>query len=65
MFDAGGWGVAETPPVDDCIAGFLDVIALNLWGDREVTDLAGKAMPEKEFAKAMKVQLTDSSLRTQ
>ena len=29
MFDAGGWGVAETPPVDDCIAGFLDVIALN------------------------------------
>ncbi|RMB72148.1 HNH endonuclease [Rhodococcus sp. SBT000017] len=29
MFDTGGWGVAETPPVDDCIAGFLDVIALN------------------------------------
>ncbi len=36
----------------------FDVIALNLWGDREVTDLAGKAMPEKEFAKAMKVQFT-------
>ncbi|OZF46947.1 HNH endonuclease signature motif containing protein [Rhodococcus sp. 14-1411-2a] len=29
MFDTGGWGAAETPPVDDCIAGFLDVIALN------------------------------------
>ncbi|MGV8874668.1 MAG: HNH endonuclease [Rhodococcus sp. (in: high G+C Gram-positive bacteria)] len=29
MFDNGGWGVAKTPPVDDCIAGFLDVIALN------------------------------------
>ncbi|MEH6796961.1 MAG: DUF222 domain-containing protein [Rhodococcus sp. (in: high G+C Gram-positive bacteria)] len=29
MFDTGGWGVAETPPVDDCIAGFLDFIALN------------------------------------
>ncbi|CCQ15288.1 putative uncharacterized protein [Rhodococcus sp. AW25M09] len=29
MFDIGGWGVAKTPPVDDCIAGFLDVIALN------------------------------------
>ena len=29
MFDNGGWGVAQTPPVDDCIAGFLDVIALN------------------------------------
>ncbi|OZE90601.1 hypothetical protein CH302_26695 [Rhodococcus sp. 15-2388-1-1a] len=29
MFDTGGWGAAETPLVDDCIAGFLDVIALN------------------------------------
>ncbi|MBI4995717.1 MAG: thioredoxin fold domain-containing protein [Rhodocyclales bacterium] len=36
----------------------FDVIALNLWGDREVTDLSGKAMPEKEFARAMKVQFT-------
>jgi thioredoxin-related protein len=36
----------------------FDVVALNLWGDREVTDLAGKAMPEKEFAKSMKVQFT-------
>jgi len=36
----------------------FDVVALNLWGDREVTDLAGKTMPEKEFAKAMKVQFT-------
>lgn len=36
----------------------FDVIALNLWGDREVTDLAGKAMPEKQFAKALKVQFT-------
>ena len=36
----------------------FDVVALNLWGDREVTDLSGKAMPEKEFAKAMKVQFT-------
>jgi thioredoxin-related protein len=36
----------------------FDVIALNLWGDREVTDLSGRAMPEKEFAKAMKVQFT-------
>lgn len=36
----------------------FDVIALNLWGDREVTDLAGKTMPEKEFARATKVQFT-------
>lgn len=25
----GGWGAVETPSVDDCIAGFLDVIALS------------------------------------
>lgn len=29
MFDTGGWGAAQAPLVDDCIAGFLDVIALN------------------------------------
>ncbi len=36
----------------------FDVIAINIWGDREVTDLAGQTMPEKEFARAMKVQFT-------
>lgn len=36
----------------------FDVIALNIWGDREVTDLSGRALPEKAFAKAMKVQFT-------
>lgn len=36
----------------------FDVIAINIWGDREVTDLGGRTMPEKEFAKAMKVQFT-------
>ncbi|OZD81753.1 hypothetical protein CH260_10800 [Rhodococcus sp. 05-2256-B2] len=29
MFDTGGWGAVEAPSVDDCIAGFLDVIALS------------------------------------
>jgi thioredoxin-related protein len=36
----------------------FDVIALNLWGDREVTDLAGKTTTEKAFAKALRVQFT-------
>ncbi len=36
----------------------FDVIALNLWGDREVTDFAGKATTEKAFAKALRVQFT-------
>lgn len=44
--------------ISDKTRKHFDVVALNLWGDREVTDLAGKAMPEKEFAKSMKVQFT-------
>lgn len=36
----------------------FDVIALNMWGDREVTDLAGEDSTEKDFAAALKVQYT-------
>jgi thioredoxin-related protein len=36
----------------------FDVIAINIWGDREVTGLDGKAGSEKQFAAAMKVQFT-------
>lgn len=44
--------------ISDKTRKHFDVLALNLWGDREVTDLAGKTLPEKEFAKVMKVQFT-------
>lgn len=40
----------------------FDVIAVNLWGDREVTDLAGKTTTEKAFAKALRVQFTPTLL---
>ncbi len=40
----------------------FDVIALNLWGDREVTDFAGKPTTEKEFARALRVQFTPTLL---
>ena len=40
----------------------FDVIALNLWGDREVTDLTGKAVPEKALAKSLRVQFTPTLL---
>ena len=42
-------------------AGF-DVIAINMWGDREVTDLAGRTTTEKAFAAALKVQYTPTLL---
>ncbi|BCB27902.1 hypothetical protein SKTS_27880 [Sulfurimicrobium lacus] len=37
---------------------YFDVIAINMWGDREVTDLNGAATTEKDFAKQMKVMFT-------
>ncbi len=37
-------------------------IAINIWGDREVTWLDGKSMSEKEFAKLLKVQFTPTIL---
>ncbi len=36
----------------------FDVIALNIWGDREVTGLDGKSYTEKTFAAAERVQFT-------
>lgn len=36
----------------------FDVIAINMWGDREVTDLNGNTQTEKAFSAAVKVQYT-------
>ena len=36
----------------------FDVIALNMWGDREVVPVGGETLTEKQFAKALKVQFT-------
>lgn len=40
----------------------FDVISINIWGDREVVDLAGNAAAEKEFAKALRIQFTPTFL---
>lgn len=48
---------ADREIVEKTQAGF-DVIAVNMWGDREVTDLDGTVTSEKPFAKAMKVMFT-------
>jgi len=37
-------------------------IAINIWGDRELTWLDGKTMSEKEFARLLKVQFTPTLL---
>ncbi|UCE90638.1 MAG: thioredoxin fold domain-containing protein [Pseudomonadota bacterium] len=41
---------------------YFDIIAINLWGDREVTDLDGTATTEKQFAAARKVMFTPTLL---
>lgn len=40
----------------------FEVIAINMWGDREVTALDGKKMTEKQFASSLKVQFTPTLL---
>lgn len=36
----------------------FDVIAINIWGDREVTDMQGASVSEKQFAAQRKVMFT-------
>lgn len=40
----------------------FDIIAINLWGDREVTDFDGAATTEKAFAADLEVQYTPTIL---
>lgn len=40
----------------------FDVIAINMWGNREVTDMQGNAVTEKEFAANRKVMFTPTLL---
>jgi thioredoxin-related protein len=46
----------------DTTRGNFNAIALNIWGDREVTWLDGKPRSEKEFAAFLKVQFTPTLL---
>ncbi|UCE30504.1 MAG: thioredoxin fold domain-containing protein [Burkholderiales bacterium] len=51
----------ETRLADKVQRGFLP-LALNMWGDREVTWVDGRRMSEKELARALKVQYTPTLL---
>jgi thioredoxin-related protein len=41
---------------------YFDVIAINMWGDREVTGLDGKELTEKQFAEQLRVMFTPTIL---
>ena len=40
----------------------FEVIAINMWGDREVTGFNGEATTEKEFARSLRVMFTPTML---
>lgn len=40
----------------------FDVVSINLWGDREVVDLQGEELTEKQFSESMKVMFTPTLL---
>jgi len=46
------------PEVADYIKANFDVLQLNLWGDREVTDFDGETLSEKKFARKYRVMFT-------
>ena len=50
------------PRIVDRMKRDMVAIAINIWGDREVTGLDGKTLGEKEFARALKVQFTPTLL---
>ncbi|MCP4407551.1 MAG: thioredoxin fold domain-containing protein [Gammaproteobacteria bacterium] len=41
---------------------YFDLIAINMWGDREVVDFKGNETTEKQFAKGLKVMFTPTLL---
>lgn len=48
--------------ISDKTRKHFDVIAINMWGDREVTGLDGKPSTEKRFAQTFKVMFTPTLL---
>jgi len=48
--------------IEDTIRKHFDVVAINMWGDREVATIDGKRYTEKTFAMALKVQFTPTIL---
>ncbi len=48
--------------ISDKMKKHIDAITINMWGDREITDMSGQTMKEKDFAVKMKVMYTPTLL---
>ena len=46
------------PEIRDYVERNFEIIQLDIWGSREVTDFAGNTMTERELAKAWKIRFT-------
>ncbi len=44
--------------IEDKVRRFFEVIAINMWGDREILTVDGQTYSEKSFAEALRVQFT-------
>ena len=52
----------EIADIRNYIKKTFDVVQLNLWGDREVTDFDGQVLSEKNFARKYRVMFTPTIL---
>ncbi len=48
--------------IEETLRSKMDVVAINMFGDREVTTLDGRSLTEKAFAAEMRVQFTPTLL---
>jgi thioredoxin-related protein len=48
--------------IEELMRSRFDVVAINMWGDRDVTDIDGQRLTEKALASALKVQFTPTIL---
>lgn len=49
-------------PLVDYLNTHIEAVAIDLWGDREITDLSGRITTEKDFAQGLKVWFTPTLL---
>ncbi len=52
----------QNPALVKKLRARFDVVEMNMWGDREITDWQGQTMSEKGFASKMKIQFTPTLL---
>ena len=50
------------PVIEAYVRKHFDGISINMWGDREIVTVGGKAFTEKTFSEALKVQYTPTIL---